>query len=129
MASFDACPCSGGTLDKLLRPAILSLLASGPLHGYRIVEKLAALRLSRGTRPDPTGVYRALGSMQRMRLVAARWDVSGPGPARHIFRLTPAGRACLRTWVGTLTQYRRAIDQLLANVRRARRTSKPRGPR
>ncbi len=124
MPDFERCPCAGGTLDKLVRPAILSVLAAGPLHGYRLVEKLGSLGVSRGVQPDPTGVYRALRSMQRMRLVAARWDVSGPGPAKHVFRLTPAGKACLRTWVETLTTYRYAIDELLVTARHAPKSAK-----
>ncbi len=28
------CPCEGSTLDKLVQPAILTILSDGPLHGY-----------------------------------------------------------------------------------------------
>ena len=37
------CPCTGRTLAKLVHPAILTILAGGPLHGYRIVEYMAKM--------------------------------------------------------------------------------------
>ncbi len=33
MRDFPGCPCSGGTLDKLIQPAILAVLSEGALHG------------------------------------------------------------------------------------------------
>lgn len=121
MIDFELCPCSGATLDKLIRPAILSVLTAGPLHGYSLVEKLAELRIARGCRPDATGIYRALHSMQEADFVTARWDTKTGGPARRIYRLTPRGRQCLKRWVATLAEYDAALRQLLATARRASR--------
>jgi DNA-binding PadR family transcriptional regulator len=121
MPRIDDCPCSGGTLDKLLRPAILTVLAKEPLHGYLIVQMLSSLKISRGERPDATGVYRALGAMQVDGFVASRWVTSQPGPARHLYRLTPAGRSCLARWVRTLTQHQVALAELLKVARSASR--------
>jgi DNA-binding PadR family transcriptional regulator len=119
MRKIDQCPCSGGTLDKLLRPAILSVLAKESIHGYLIVKQLSSLRISRGEKPDATGVYRALGAMQVDGFVASRWVTSRPGPAKHLYRLTPAGRACLTRWVRTLVEHEAAIGELLQVARRA----------
>ena len=41
--NLKACPCVGGTLDKLVQPAILAVLAEGPIHGYRLAERLGAM--------------------------------------------------------------------------------------
>jgi len=111
--SPDRCPCAGVTLDKLVQPAILAILAEGPLHGYGIVRKLSALRIAKGRRPDMTGVYRSLRSMQARGLVASAWDTSSPGPAKREFQLTAAGRKCLIQWAKTLEDYRGSIAQLL----------------
>ena len=127
MVDFELCPCSGATLDKLIRPAILSVLTAGSLHGYRLVEKLAELRIARGARPDATGIYRALHSMQEDGFVTARWDTKTGGPARRLYRLTSRGRQCLRRWVGTLAEYDAALRQLLATARRATRPARPGG--
>jgi len=116
---WDECPCSGATLARLLQPAIMTLLAAGPLHGYRIVQRLAKTPLVGAGRPDPTGVYRMLRLMEQRGLVGFAWDLSDTGPARRRYRLTPDGRRCLVRWVRTLTVYRRAVGGLLAAVRRA----------
>jgi len=125
MINLEACPCSGRTLSKLIQPGILAVLAGGPMHGYRIVERLAELRITGGRRPDVAGVYRALRAMKGRGLVTARWDVSDPGPAKHLYRMTQAGRACLGRWVDTLRGYREAVDELLGVVESASREREP----
>jgi len=115
----NACPCAGATLARLIQPAVLTALAGGAQHGYRIVASLAASPVMAGSRPDPTGVYRVLRSMERRGLVVGAWDLSDSGPARRRYRLTPAGRRCLGRWVQTLAEYHRAIRGLLAAARKA----------
>ena len=51
------CPCSGGTLDKLIQPAVLIVLAEGPLHGYRLAERIGTMPTLGGQKPDVSGVY------------------------------------------------------------------------
>ncbi len=77
MPAFERCPCAGGTLDKLMRPAILSVLTAGPLHGYRLVERLVDRTLEPGSynlswqlpagkrRPAPGVYYMRLESDER----------------------------------------------------------------
>jgi DNA-binding PadR family transcriptional regulator len=120
------CPCTGGTLGKLVHPAVLTILAGGPLHGYRIVEHMAGMPVTVGKRPNPTGVYRVLQALEQEGHVTSRWDMSNRGPARKSYRLTSAGRQCLTQWIETLDDYRRAIGKLLSEARRtavARRTN------
>jgi PadR family transcriptional regulator PadR len=119
MSRFDDCPCSGGTLDKLLQPAILTALAQGDLHGYRIVRQVAALPIFKGRPPDVSGVYRSLRLMESRKLVVASWNMSERGPAKRLYRLTPAGRQCLLHWRETLIVYREAIGDLLVATRKA----------
>jgi len=113
MKRLDECPCQGATLAKLLQPAILTVLAEGELHGYRIVERLADMPVLSGSRPDSTGVYRFLRIMEDRGLLTASWDTSNKGPAKRLYCLTNDGRKCLTRWVKTLTKYCRAIDDLL----------------
>ena len=118
MRNWDECPCQGATLAKLLQPAILTVLAEGELHGYRIVERLADMPVLSGSPPDSTGVYRFLRLMEGRGLLTASWDTSEKGPAKRLYRLTHAGRKCLARWVSTLTHYCRAIDDLLDMAQR-----------
>ena len=121
VARTQRCPCMGVTLTKLIQPTILSILSDGRLHGYRIVELVAAIPTVRGGRPDSTGIYRTLHAMQRRGLVVSAWDSSGTGPARRTYELTEDGRDCLGKWIETLARYRATIDALLGAARKAAR--------
>ncbi len=114
MLSFDDCPCTGGNLAKLLHPAILVMLAEGPHHGYRLIDRLASLRILRGERPDPAGVYRVLRSLEQSGFVTGEWNLERPGPARRVYAITAEGRLCLETWLQTLQAYRDGVDELMA---------------
>ena len=92
MSGQTGCPCEGGTLDRLIQPAILVVLAQGPLHGYRLAERISEIPGLVRQKPDVSGVYRFLGLMERKELVVASWDVSSSGPARKSYQITPAGR-------------------------------------
>jgi DNA-binding PadR family transcriptional regulator len=113
------CPCAGATLGRLIQPAIMTILAGGAVHGYRIVQRLARTPMLGGGSPDPTGVYRMLRSMEKRGLVVSSWGLSDSGPAKRLYRLTPAGHRCLGRWVETLTSYRQAIGRLLSAARKA----------
>ena len=78
-----------GPLEVLL----LSVLYSGPAHGYAVI---AALRERSDQAVDlPEGtVYPALHRLEREGLVASRWDV-GSGRRRRYYELTAAGREAL----------------------------------
>lgn len=106
---YSDCPCAGRNLDKLVQPAILTVLAREDLHGYMLVQRLAEMPMFRGQKPDATGVYRFLRQMEERELVTSTWDTSETGPAKRLYRLTDTGRACLVRWVGTLTYYSDAL--------------------
>ena len=110
---FADCPCSGKTLARLVQPAIMTVLADAPIHGYLISQRVAELKMFDSAPPDPTGIYRVLKSMELRGLVASTWDLSNSGPARRQYELTDAGRSCLSQWVCTLRSYQAAIHELL----------------
>jgi len=119
MLASATCPCTGGTLDKLIQPAILAVLAKGPLHGYMLAERIGGMPLFRGRKPDVSGVYRALKAMEGKDLVVASWDLSDSGPAKKSYKLTEDGGQCLFRWIETLEQYRQGITVLLKTARTA----------
>ncbi len=119
MSELAACPCDGGTLDRLIQPAVLVVLAEGPLHGYRLVERIGELPGFAGQKPDASGVYRFLKAMEGKGFVVSSWDISESGPAKKSYRLTSAGAQCLRRWIRTLESYRRGITGLLGAARKA----------
>ena len=119
ISDWDDCPCGGRTLDKLIQPAILVVLAAGPLHGYRLAERIGELTMCGGHEPDGSGVYRCLKTMETKGLVASSWILSDSGPAKRSYQLTPAGERCLRKWIATLEAYRDGITGLLKAARKA----------
>jgi DNA-binding PadR family transcriptional regulator len=117
----------GGTLEKLIQPAILAVLAEGPLHGYGLAERIAALPAFAGDRPDVSGIYRFLKAMDRKGLVESAWDLSESGPAKKTYRITTVGQQCLRLWTRTLQHHHQAITALLRTVRKAAKVPPPSG--
>ena len=110
---FAECACSGRTLNKLVRPYILALLANGPAHGYALLDQVSKA----GNEPHHSVVYRSLNDMEKEGLVASKRAADSGGPTRWEYKLTTAGRACLRRWQNALTCYRGAIDDLLKLIR------------
>jgi DNA-binding PadR family transcriptional regulator len=129
MPAISDCPCSGGTLDKLVQPAILAALADEPIHGYRLAERIDAITGHSGEAPDVSGIYRSLKKMEASGLVTSTWEAGATGHAKRLFAITPQGRACLARWTTTLETYLAAVSNLLreakaATARKPRRSGK-----
>lgn len=121
MSEFPDCPCLGGTLDKLIQPAILAALSQGPLHGYKLAERINDMTICSAGKPDLSGIYRFLKAMESRGLVASSWDTPEKGHARRLFQITAEGEACLVKWSETLESYHATITNLLKQVRAASR--------
>ena len=113
MMDFDACSCSGRTLTRLIRPALMAAVAGGPVHGYRIARRLEQMPMFAEHPPDHAGIYRMLKAMEAEGLLTSTWDVDNGGPAKRRYELTGRGRACLGRWVQTLRQHQQAVGDLL----------------
>ncbi len=109
---FNNCSCSGRSLARLLQPALMSVLAGEPVHGYLIAQRLRKLVMFRDSPPDYAGIYRVLSALEEQDLVKGEWDTAEAGPAKRRYTLTCRGRACMDTWLKTLQEYRQAIDDL-----------------
>ncbi len=93
-----------------LRPSLLLLLAEAPSHGYELLEQVRAL----GVRlADPSGLYRALRSMDEDGLVVSWWERSQSGPDRRRYVITDAGREALEAFVAELRDARGMLDAVL----------------
>jgi DNA-binding PadR family transcriptional regulator len=105
------CACHGGNLERFVRPLLLAHLAKSPegRHGYALLADIAA---SQALTPDPSGVYRALRSLEDEAMVEGRADPSSDGSARRVYRLTDAGRSCLAVWAATLRDYANEVRRV-----------------
>lgn len=82
---------------SLLEYHLLLALASGPLHGYAIAERVAA-ESSGALQPRAGSLYRVIARLVALRLVAesvAEPQVAHPGLARRYYALTARGRRTL----------------------------------
>ena len=73
---------------------VLTALAGGPLHGYGLVEEVAALT-GGGHRPRPGALYHGLDRMLAQGLVRVEREEVVEGRLRRSYALTDAGRSML----------------------------------
>ena len=118
---FRHCPCVGATLDKLVQPAMLAILAKGPLHGYELAKKIGEIPHFLDEAPDVSGVYRMLKTLEVRGMVTSDWDISQGGRPKRIFSITDDGRQCLENWHATLQHHHKAIGSLLKTTQKALR--------
>jgi DNA-binding PadR family transcriptional regulator len=85
-------------LDALL----LAVLATGPAHGYAIIEELRRRSEEAFDLPEGT-IYPGLHRLEHAELVSSRWATVA-GRRRRVYRLTRRGRGALarerREWAG-----------------------------
>jgi len=81
-----------GTLDMV----ILQIVAGGPVHGYAIAQRIRLisreiLQIQQGS------LYPALHRLENRGFLVADWKASETGRDAKFYRLTPKGRAYLKT--------------------------------
>ena len=97
-----------GTLDLL----ILKVLASAPLHGYAIAQRLQ--QMSRDVVQVPQGsLYPALHRLENKQLLAADWKVSDTGRDAKFYRLTKKGRVFMKEEAASWHRLANAIGLIL----------------
>jgi DNA-binding PadR family transcriptional regulator len=103
-------------VERFGEPALLSLLARGPTHGYELLERLPSLVGEE--RVDVGNVYRALRGLEEEGLVASEWRADLPGPAKRTYTLTGEGRAVLDLWRSSLASLRDELVTFLDETER-----------
>jgi len=105
--SADRCAGSGALPKNLLHPCLLLLLKEQQGYGYDLVARLKKL----GVDDDSATVYRALRTLEERHAVSSHWHTSSTGPARHVYRLTPAGEEELDAAYAAAVDTHRAIQR------------------
>ncbi len=101
---------------RIVEPMMLLLLANEPMHGYRLVERLADDFGVTGLPPQT--VYRALQDMEARAWVGAEWDTeSTQGPPRKVYQVTDVGLAALDAWSLEIQELRRNLEGFLTLYR------------
>src|SRR5947209_8671330 len=99
------------TLKGHLDALILAVLATGPLHGYAVIEELK--RRSSGALTVPEGtVYPVLHRLEAAGLLKSTW--SGGARRRRVYHLTALGRRELGAKRGEWRAFATAVEAVLA---------------
>jgi PadR family transcriptional regulator PadR len=97
-----------GTLDML----ILQVVASGPIHGYAIAQRMQLV--SRDVVQVQQGsLYPALHRLENRGLLTAEWKASETGREAKFYRLTPKGRTQLKAETANWVRLSEAIGLIL----------------
>jgi PadR family transcriptional regulator, regulatory protein PadR len=101
-----------GTLDML----ILQVVALEPIHGYAIAQRIR--QISRDVVQVPQGsLYPALHRLENKKVLAAEWKQSETGRDAKYYRLTPKGRAYLKSEAESWERLSEAIRLILRGAR------------
>lgn len=91
--------------------AILSLLESGPLHGYELARRIE--QQTRGSlRFTLAALYPLLYRMEKRGWVRGAWETSESRRRRRCYRLTPAGKKKLAPIRAEWSELFRALQRL-----------------
>jgi DNA-binding PadR family transcriptional regulator len=99
---------------------ILTALADGPMHGYGIIQEVAALSNDR-VRLLPGTLYTALDRLAAQGLLQRDREEVADGRLRRYYRLTTDGVDSLATETARLRQLADAAEARLRNIRQVRR--------
>lgn len=98
-----------GGHHRWMEPFVMVLLAGGAAHGYAITGELAQLGITNGS-VDVGQVYRTLRDLEEAGQVRSSW-MTGSGPARRDYELTPAGYAALDEWAAVMKERARLVAE------------------
>jgi DNA-binding PadR family transcriptional regulator len=108
-----------GNLYRFVEPvALLLLQTKGKTHGYDLAGALNEYALS-DSLVEPGALYRTLRRLEEHGYVVSTWEVSGAGPARRIYELTPAGTVHLQEWAEVLDRLSQSLGRFVLDVRSA----------
>lgn len=111
-----SCRCAATSIERFMQPCLLLLLRRRPAHGYELMRYLEEFGFS-GEDLDPGTVYRNLRRLEEEGLVSSRWDTSGGGPARRLYRLTPEGEEMLAAWAEAIKHQKSRLELFLEKYR------------
>lgn len=115
MAGSDSLPLVKGTLDVL----VLKALTWAPMHGFEVTTWLEE-RSSGGLGIEDSALYQSLYRLEARELIVAEWGVTENRRRARYYRLTPAGRAHLRSETSRWVRYAELVTDILTT--RARTT-------
>jgi DNA-binding PadR family transcriptional regulator len=97
--------------------AILTLVAERPRHGYEIEQVIEERGMREWTEVGFSSIYYLLKKLERDALIESRLEEAQRGPARKVYRLTPAGGEALQRGIlQALSVPQRSFPSLLLGL-------------
>lgn len=91
---------------------VLALLREGESYAFELVRVLG----SRGLVTSEGTIYPLLARLRRDGLVSTTWRESVTGPPRRYYQITGTGQAVLDGFLADWTDFRDAVDAILAGA-------------
>lgn len=94
----------------ILKPLILRILETTPMHGYEIIREISA-RTNAFWKPTAGSIYPALGSLEREGYVQ-RSDVLQGERVKHVYTVTDKGRESMKDTETFSDTWKKNLDNL-----------------
>jgi DNA-binding PadR family transcriptional regulator len=102
-----------GNLYRFVEPVLLFLLKKkGQSYGYELATELPKLALTDAS-IEVAALYKTLRQLEQNGCVTSAWDVTGKGPAKRVYCLTPHGEEHLAEWITVLDHMARAMTHFV----------------
>jgi DNA-binding PadR family transcriptional regulator len=114
-----------GNLYRFVEPVLLFLLKKkGRSYGYELAAELREHALTDAS-IEAAALYKTLRQLEQNDCVTSEWDVTGKGPAKRVYCLTPRGEEHLAEWIIVLDHLARSMTRFVRTAgKQARDMSK-----
>jgi DNA-binding PadR family transcriptional regulator len=100
-----------GNLYRFVEPVVLFLLRKkGRSYGYELAAELREHALTDAS-IEAAALYKTLRQLEQNGCVVSEWDVTGKGPAKRVYCLTPRGEEHLAEWTEVLGHMARSMTR------------------
>ena len=107
------CTCAMGNLYRFVEPVLLFLLKKkGRSYGYELAAELREHALTDAS-IEAAALYKTLRQLEQNGCVSSEWDVTGKGPAKRVYCLTPRGEEHLVEWITVLDHVARSMTRFV----------------
>jgi DNA-binding PadR family transcriptional regulator len=100
-------------VEGIAEPAVLTLLAESPAHGYDLARAMEERGLVPGSMPRGR-IYAVLATLEEEGAVRGAHEAGADGPDRKRYAITARGRARLSRWITALKGSEVALKRLIA---------------
>jgi poly-beta-hydroxybutyrate-responsive repressor len=103
--------------ERFMEPCLLLLLTENVTYGYDLISRLKEFGF--GDNQDPGMVYRYLRRLEKRGMIESKWDTTGTGPARRMYKVTADGNELLSVWTETIRLNIQVLQQFLDRYEKA----------